>query len=47
MENDKNPYICILAYAFIESKGSIEYVSETSDIKSIPIDTTSAITMKQ
>lgn len=46
MENDKNQYICILAYSFVESKASIEFVSEMSDIKSIPIDTTTAVTLR-
>lgn len=46
MENDKNQYICILAYAFVESKASIEFVSEVSDIKNIPVDTTTAVTLR-
>lgn len=46
MEDDKNPYICILAYSFVESKASLEFVSEASGIKDVPIDTTTAVSMK-
>jgi hypothetical protein len=47
MEGDKSPYICILAYAYLESKFSIEFVSEVTDIKDIPIDTTTAVSLKR
>ena len=47
MESDKNPYICILAYAYTESKFSIEYVSESTNIKDIPLNTAMAVHMKK
>lgn len=43
MDKDKNPYLCILAYAFVESKLALEFVSEAHGIKDIPVDTTMAV----
>ena len=47
MDSDKSPYLCILANAYSESKFSIEFVSESTNIKDIPIGTTMAIQMKR
>lgn len=38
MNLDKNPYICIEAQAYIDSKFSIEYVSDDGIIKQLSVD---------
>ena len=38
MNADKNPYICILAQAFLDSKFSIEYASDDGLIKQLMLD---------
>jgi hypothetical protein len=38
MNLDKNPYICILAQAFLDSKFSIEYVTDDGLIKQLTLD---------
>jgi hypothetical protein len=38
MNLDKNPYICILAQAFLDSKFSIEYISDDGLIKQLYLD---------
>lgn len=36
---DRNPYICILAQAYLDSKFSIEYISDDGLIKQLTLDT--------
>jgi hypothetical protein len=38
MNLEKNPYICILAQAYLDSKFSIEYVSDDGLIKQLMLD---------
>ena len=38
MNLDKNPYICILAQAYIDSKFSIEYISDDGLMKQLYLD---------
>ena len=38
MNEDKNPYLCILAEAYLDSKFSIEYSSEKGLIKQLTLD---------
>lgn len=38
MNLDKNPYICILAQAYLDSKFSIEYISDDGLIKQLTVD---------
>lgn len=38
MEEDKNPYVCILAKAYLDSKFSIEYTSDNEIIKQLMLD---------
>lgn len=38
MNLDKNPYICILAQAYLDSKFSIEYASDDGLIKQLMLD---------
>jgi len=38
MNEDKNPYICILAKAYQDSKFSIEYTSENNIMQQVRLD---------
>lgn len=38
MNEDKNPYLCILAEAYLDSKFSIEYSSDNNIIKQLTLD---------
>lgn len=47
MDSDKSPYLCILAKSYSDSKFSIEYVSEATNIKDIPLNTAMAVKIKK
>lgn len=38
LDDDKNPYICILAEAFMDSKFSIQFISDEGLIKQLMLD---------
>jgi hypothetical protein len=43
MEGDSTPYLCVLAVAPSDSKFSIEWTSDKNTIKTLAIDTTTAL----
>lgn len=43
MEGDNTPYLCILASAASDSKFSIEWTTDKNAIKTLAIDTTTAL----
>jgi len=43
MEDDKQVYLCLLAHAYLNSKFSIEFTSESQSMKQIYLDSTTTL----
>jgi hypothetical protein len=45
MSDDKNTYLCILSYAYSDSKFSFEFVPEAKEVKTLQLDTTTTVNL--